>query len=85
MVNLNGATRGRLIAQHKAVFDAATALLNALGNASPQGRDYQTAPALLHNRDRHLWEANCVAVNNIRLDYESITARLVSEGLGTLG
>lgn len=39
-VHLNGTSRGELVAQQRAVYEAAEALLDALRQATPNGRDY---------------------------------------------
>lgn len=41
-VNINGTSAEELIAQQVAVINAADALLSALRQAMPHGRDYQT-------------------------------------------
>lgn len=44
-VNLNGTDADSLIAQQVGVMNAARELMDAMRQASPHGRDYQTLPA----------------------------------------
>jgi hypothetical protein len=81
VVNLNGASRESLIEQHHNVVEAARELLKVMGECFPHGRDYQTAPAILHKKDQDIWEDNMAKVNNIRRDYEHIAERLTVEGI----
>ena len=61
-VHLNGTSRDELVAQQRAVYDAADALLAALRQATPNGRDYYPLgdDAFRRAREEHrsrLWQA----------------------------
>lgn len=79
IVNLNGATRESLISQYVAVRDAADALLKALGEAFPHGRDYQTAHPGTWEGDRKAWENYCRSVATIAGAYRTVAERLALE------
>jgi hypothetical protein len=55
IVNLNGTELEQLLQQHWNVLKAARALAEALGMASPHGRDYQTAHPDSLRMARDLW------------------------------
>lgn len=80
-VNINGTSREALVKQASDVIDAAKALLDALGQACPHGRDYQTAPVGSCNLDRRQWEQWVAHVAHIHTTYRQIGERLVTEGL----
>lgn len=79
-VNLNGASRESLIEAHMAVIKAARDLRQALANAAPHGRDYQTAPdGYIYPDDRNQWACFTGNVSEIEQTYQGIAERLSME------
>jgi len=58
VVNLNGTARSDLVDQWKNVVNATDALMQAMFEASPHGRDYQTVSPEDYRKDRQEWTAN---------------------------
>jgi sugar/nucleoside kinase (ribokinase family) len=83
-VNLNGASRESLLAQHMSVRDCADQLMNALRAAAPHGRDYQTDPnpEFSYRNDRDAWDNHLTAVLAIWKDYDRIAVRIATEDDG---
>ena len=73
-VNINGTSREELIAQVRAVVNAAAELNRVLGFAVPHGRDYSSA--VLSHHDREVWGEYRLEVEKLRKEYEDILERL---------
>jgi hypothetical protein len=67
-VNLNGSARRSLIEQRRKVCDALNDALQALGEAAPHGRDYQTAAAGSYELARALYEKRHSQLSDMRAD-----------------
>jgi hypothetical protein len=65
VVNLNGSSATSLIEDTRKAYNAAQALLTALSDMNPHGRDYQTAPAGTYERARQQHSLRIDAVNEI--------------------
>ena len=80
IVNLNGESRESLLEKHVAVYYAARNLRQALANAAPHGRDYQTEPNdELYRHDRARWEKLLRDAHEIERAYRLIAERLATE------
>lgn len=75
-VHLNGDTREELVKQNMAVYRAAGKLLEALGEAGPNGRNFyvQGPQAMKHATDEHV--ARLAAVEKIQREMEEIVLAL---------
>ena len=62
--NMNGTSRKELVEQRLAVYRACAELAEALGQAWPNGRDYQLAAPGECVKDRDEWEAFAVALRS---------------------
>jgi len=72
VVNLNGETRKNLINAH---MDARRAICDAmatLGETSPNGRDFQTAPSDFYTTARTQYTARFAALDRIANELEEI-------------
>jgi len=65
-INLNGSDADNLIHQQLIIAHAAKNLIDKLYEASPHGRDYQTAPENYFVLDRQLWVDQVKEVESIR-------------------
>ena len=80
IVNLNGTSRDDLVAQQRAVMDAADTLLEAMGMANPHGRDYQlNADPTDYQQDRDEWQEKRREAQDIR-DYAYLCAMGIQDG-----
>jgi hypothetical protein len=80
-VNINGNSRENLVDQAFEVSAKAESLLQALGRASPHGRDYQTRGSDEdYKHDRKLWEMRVTYVRALYDEYRGIGERLYLEG-----
>lgn len=68
--NINGTSKDELIRQQKAVVKAARALVEALREAAPNGRDYQTVEAERFDAARDQWTARMNAAERILKEAE---------------
>jgi hypothetical protein len=69
-INLNGTSREALVAQQCDVLAAIRALQEALQEASPNGRDYQTAPMGTFNRAQEAWRERWQVIEDMRKEIE---------------
>ena len=79
-VNLNGTSREELIKQAFDVSSAAETLIQALRDAAPHGRDYQTASPEKYKHDRAIWELQLKTIHSLHEDYRLQGERLYSDG-----
>jgi hypothetical protein len=70
-VNLNGTSRESLVAQQCDVMHALVALQKALQEASPNGRDFQTAPMGTFNRAQEAWRERYQVIEDMRREIEA--------------
>jgi hypothetical protein len=75
-VNMNGTSRADLLAGYMAAHSAVDAALNAVANAAPHGRDYQTLADGAWRRANSAHINRCVALNDIRGELEAIILHL---------
>jgi hypothetical protein len=68
-INLNGSPKERLIEQQCNVMHAASALLKALQEATPNGRDFQFRPAELQPA-LEAWSQRWVMIDDLRKEIE---------------
>jgi len=76
VVNMNGSSRDALVEQQLAVAQAARALADALAEASPHGRDYQTAQPGEYEGARKEHDARCQLVRDIMDDAQTIALHI---------
>lgn len=80
-VNINGKERKDLVSEHAAVAEAAKTLLEALRQAAPHGRDFQTAPTTNAFPDaRDAFFERYAIVDGIRAEYQRMAYTLYQEG-----
>jgi len=77
-VHANGTSKEALVRQHLAVMEAATALLMALEEGTPHGRDY---PRGGHREAHDAWWERVEAVERLRADIEMQAMKITLEGL----
>lgn len=80
VVNMNGSSRDALVEQQRNVRNAARALADALAEASPHGRDYQTAQPGEYQGARKEHEARLLAVRDIMDDATAIAVHIQKTG-----
>jgi hypothetical protein len=68
-INLNGSPRERLVEQQCDVMDAVRALLKAMQEAYPNGRDYQFRPAE-YLPAREAWDERMRQIYDLRKEIE---------------
>jgi hypothetical protein len=69
-INLNGTSRNQLVEQQCDVMTALRALYKAMGEAAPNGRDYQFRPAEFTTA-RDAWDERMTAVELMRREIEA--------------
>lgn len=69
-INLNGSSRESLIAQQCLVLDALRALMSAMQEASPNGRDYPFRPAELQPA-LEAWRERWVMIDALHKEIEA--------------
>lgn len=79
VVNLNGTDRKTLIDQHAKVAEAASALMTALADAFPNGRDYQTSAPDNERRTRAAHTLAIAWADETRRNWQSVAERLATE------
>lgn len=79
VVNLNGTDRQTLIEQHAKVAETASALMDALANAYPNGRDYQTSAPDNFPRSQAAATLAIQWADEIRREWQSVAERLATE------
>ena len=79
-VNFNGSSKEALMKQNLKVLKAAKQLLEAMCEASPHGRDYQTLPIEAYRLARSQHEARQQMVISIRDEIEAIAFAISKQG-----
>ncbi len=76
-ININGTDRGELLTRYMHAKEALDAAVEALGEASPHGRDYQTqeAGALLRAQREHA--DRMTAIRKVRAEIETIAEHII--------
>ena len=69
-ISINGTAKKQLIEQQCNVMHAASALLKALQEASPHGRDYQHRPAE-YQPALEAWSQRWVMIDDLRKEIEA--------------
>jgi len=77
-VHSNGTSKEDLVQQHLDIMEAATALLKALHEGTPHGRDY---PRGNHGTAHDAWWKRVEAVERLRSDIEMQAMKITLEGL----
>jgi len=77
-VHANGTSKEELVQQHLDIMEAATALLKALEEGMPHGRDY---PRGGHREAHDAWWERVEAVERLRNDMEMQAMKITLEGL----
>jgi hypothetical protein len=82
LVNLNGATAKSLIEQHVAVMNALDTVLEAMSQAFPHGRDFQTHPdgnaAVYAARDA--WQERMLALTEMKREITDNALAIQAQG-----
>jgi hypothetical protein len=71
LINLNGSPRKMLVEQQCDVLAAIRELQKAMQEASPNGRDYQTAPMGTFNRAQEAWRERYQVIEDMRKEIET--------------
>jgi len=69
-VNLNGTSRECLVEQQCSVLHVLNSLLKVMGDASPNGRDYQTAPMGTFTKAQEAWRERWQMIEDLRREIE---------------
>ena len=78
-INLNGSPKERLVEQQCDVMHACSALLKALQEATPNGRDYQHRPAELQPA-LEAWSQRWVMIDDLRKEIEGFAISIQESG-----
>jgi hypothetical protein len=70
-INLNGSPRERLVEQQCDVLRALRELQKAMGEASPNGRDYQTMPMGTFSRAQEAWQERWQVIEDMHREIEA--------------
>ena len=76
MINLNGTYGPELLAQHRAVWKALHKVKTAMGDAFPNGRDFQTMPPGTHQQAMTEATTRLRLIEQMILCYDGICAEL---------
>lgn len=68
-IHFNGTSRGALLSQARAVHEATEALLKAMAQAAPHGRDYYPQGEEAYRLARNAHEAKMLAVRDLSEHY----------------
>lgn len=79
-VNLNGSPGGRLVEQQVKVLNALYRLEEALAEASPHGRDYQTLPEGAYQQARDAWAERRMLAQDLRHEIEAHALKIQEQG-----
>jgi hypothetical protein len=80
LVNNNGTSKKALMDQLLAVYEAGRAMEKALAEASPHGRDYQTAPPGAYQTARKQHEDRAKRVSSVLKEIEDIALQVQDQG-----
>jgi uncharacterized protein YqgV (UPF0045/DUF77 family) len=79
-INLNGSTRKSLVEQQCDVLAAIRELQKAMQEASPNGRDYQTAPMGTFNRAQEAWRERWQVIEDMHKEIEAHALAIQDSG-----